>query len=81
MEAVVSAARRSDRVVVPKEWFTAARRAAGLTQDGLARKLDVALGTVSKREQGLLKGYQEAWLATLAACGLPASWQPPASPQ
>jgi transcriptional regulator with XRE-family HTH domain len=68
--------RRQNRQVIAAAWVRAARDHAGLTQEDLARRLDVTSGTVSKRETGDMKVYVETWLAILNACGLPREWKP-----
>jgi transcriptional regulator with XRE-family HTH domain len=69
--------RRTNRRVIDPAWARAARDAANLTQEDLAKRLDVGFSTVSHREGGRQKIYVETWLAILNACGLPADWMPP----
>lgn len=59
-----------------------ARKSKGVTQEQLARVLDVRLATISERENsgvavGAVGGVQwEIWLAWAMALGLPADWRP-----
>lgn len=72
--------RRLTRTVIAASWVRAAREEASLTQEELARRLDVSVSTVAHREGGRrTKVYVETWLAILCACGLPSTWQPPSS--
>lgn len=75
-------------VVVPKispsrrrvsgAFLKAARASTGLTQDQLARILDVRVPTISERETGKDGVPWETWMATSMALGLPLDWAPPA---
>lgn len=70
--------------------LAAARRSRGVTQEQLARVLDVRLATISDRENSgvvVVEGNSvtggvpwEVWLAWAMALGLPSDWQPPAPP-
>lgn len=77
-----AARRRQHRRTVDASWARAARTVVALTQDELARRLDITSGTVSKRETGEYTVYVETWHAILSACGLPSAWKPgdPATP-
>lgn len=54
----------------------AARQHRGLTQEQLARLLDVRVATVSLRENADEGVPWEVWLATAMALGLAADWMP-----
>lgn len=54
----------------------AARQHRGLTQEQLARLLDVRMATVSLRENADEGVPWEVWLAWAMALGLPSDWQP-----
>lgn len=64
------------RRFVPGKWVAAARLSKGINQGGLARILDAAQNTVSRRELGGIKVTYETWLATLHALDLPKDWEP-----
>lgn len=68
--------RRQHRTVIDPAWLRAARDAAAITQDELAKRLDIGFATVSNRETGAYKVYLETYLAVLNACGLPMGWKP-----
>jgi ribosome-binding protein aMBF1 (putative translation factor) len=52
----------------------AAREAAGLTQDALAKKIGKAQPMVSAAESGAIHVGERYTLAVLKACGLPKDW-------
>lgn len=52
-----------------------ARQARALTQEDLAKLLDVRLATVSDRENSPKVSW-ETWLATAMALELPVDWKP-----
>jgi DNA-binding XRE family transcriptional regulator len=68
---------------VPASQLRAARLHRGLTQDQLARLLDVRVATISERENagdGVAEGVVwEIWIAWAAVCGLSSDWTPPTS--
>lgn len=70
--AKISPARRR----VTGEHLRAARQHRGLTQEQLARLLDVRMATVSLRENADEGVPWEVWLATAMALGLEAEWKP-----
>lgn len=65
-----------DRRFAPPGWVAAARETRGLTQDALARRLDISPMTISKRERGVIKVPWENWLGMLHVLGLPLAWEP-----
>lgn len=74
---------QSRRVIDPR-WVKAARLAAVIdghpvTQEDVAKILDVGFGTVSKRERGVTPVNQETWFALLSALGHSRSWEPTAA--
>lgn len=70
--ARISPARR--RVAAAQ--LRAARMHRGLTQDQLARMLDVRVPTVSDRETSSVGVPWETWLAVAFVLDLPAEWEP-----
>lgn len=61
---------------VPSATYRAARLHRGLTQEQVARMLDVRLATISYRETQDEGVPWETWLALAAALGLPTDWKP-----
>jgi len=75
--SVAQVARMSpSRKRVPASQLRAARLARGLTQDQLARMLDVRVPTISERENADLGVQWEIWLAWAACLGLDPEWKP-----
>ena len=61
---------------VPSQTYRAARLHRGLTQEQVARILDVRLATISYRETQDDGVPWETWLALTAALDLPSDWSP-----
>lgn len=58
----------------------AARLHRAMTQDELARLLDVRVPTISERENSDAGVSWEIWVAWAAVLGLPVDWKPTAGP-
>jgi ribosome-binding protein aMBF1 (putative translation factor) len=59
------------------ERLRAARERAGLSQQGLAERMDVSQPMVSGAERGRVRVSERYAKAVLKACGLPRDWAPP----
>jgi DNA-binding XRE family transcriptional regulator len=70
--AKISSARKR----VPAWHLKAARLHRGMTQDQLARVLDVRVATISQRENSDEGVAWEIWLAWACSLGLEATWEP-----
>lgn len=61
---------------VPASHLKAARLHRGMTQDQLARVLDVRVATISQRENSDEGVAWEIWLAWACSLGLEPAWDP-----
>jgi DNA-binding XRE family transcriptional regulator len=68
---------KSKRRRVSGDHLKAARLAAGLSQEDLAKQLDVRIATISERENAADGVNWETWLGWAMVCRLPAEWTPP----